>query len=94
MHMQGQAICPLNERHQIQAKSIGDQDGTATASARRTSVAFATERKQNAAQRSDHLTFTRYHLGIADDAAAVDPGPYREWIGESSHLTYTICDYL
>ena len=58
MRMQGQANCLLNERRQIQANSIG---GTAIAimSARRTSVAFAAERKQNASQRSDRLTFTR-----------------------------------
>ena len=60
MRMQGQANYPLNERRQIQANSIGDRDGTATAtSARRTSVAFAAERKQNASQRSDRLTLTR-----------------------------------
>ena len=59
MRMQGQANCPLNELRQIQANSIGDRDRTATASARRTSVAFAAERKQNASQRSDRLTFTR-----------------------------------
>ena len=46
MRMQGQANFPLNERCQIQANSIGDRDGMATASARRTSVAFAAERKQ------------------------------------------------
>ena len=74
----GQANCPLNERRQIQANSIGDRDGTATSSARRTSVAFAAEWKQNASQRSDRLTFICKHLGIADDGAAVDPGPHRE----------------
>ena len=46
MRIQGQANCLLNERCQIQANSIGDQDGTATASARRTSVAFAAEQKR------------------------------------------------
>ena len=40
-------------------RCIGDRDGTATASARRTLVAFAAERKQNASQRSDRLTVTR-----------------------------------
>ena len=44
MRMQGQANCPLNERRQIKANSTG---GTATASARRTSMAFAAERKLN-----------------------------------------------
>ena len=43
--------------HQIQANS--DRDGAATASAKRTSVAFAAGWKQNASQRSDHSTFTR-----------------------------------
>ena len=38
---------------QIQVDSRGDCDGAATTSARQTSVAFAAERKQNAAQRSD-----------------------------------------
>ena len=56
MRMQGQANCPLNERRKIQANSTG---GTATAIARRTSVVFAAERKQNASQRSDRLNFTR-----------------------------------
>ena len=44
---------------QIQVNSRGDRDGAATDSARRTSVAFAAGRKQNAAQRSDRQTFTR-----------------------------------
>ena len=43
---------------QIQANSRGDRDGAATDSARRTSVAFAAGRKQNAAQSSDSQTFT------------------------------------
>ena len=54
MRMQGQVNCPLNE-----PPDPGEHDGTATASARRTSVAFAAERKQNASRRSDRLTFTR-----------------------------------
>ena len=50
---------------QIQANSRGDRDGTATASARRTSVAFAAKWKQNASQRSDLLTITRANtLGL------------------------------
>ena len=44
---------------QIQVDSRGDRDGAAIAGARRTSVAFATGRKQNAAQRSERQTFTR-----------------------------------
>ena len=56
---------------QIQANSRGDRDETATTSARQTLVVFTAERKQNASQRSDRLTFTRYHLGIVDNGAAL-----------------------
>ena len=45
MRIQSQENCPLNEQRQIQANSIGDQDGTATTSARRTLVAFAAKQK-------------------------------------------------
>ena len=48
-------------RH-IQANS--NRDGAATASARRTSVAFAARQKQNAFQRSDRSIFTANTLGL------------------------------
>ena len=69
---------------QIQANSIGDRDRTATTSARRTSVAFAAKRKQNASQGVTVWPLPANTLGLQTMEQRLTLA--RIEIDESSHL--------